>query len=45
MGFFSKLFGKKEKESLYQGLKKTREGFFSRLVGILPEKPVWMRSF
>ncbi|MBM3158782.1 MAG: signal recognition particle-docking protein FtsY [Bacteroidetes bacterium] len=38
MGFFSKLFGKKEKESLYQGLKKTREGFFSRLVGILTGK-------
>ena len=38
MGFFSKLFGKKEKESLYQGLKKTREGFFSRLVGIFNGK-------
>lgn len=38
MSFFSKLFGKKEKESLYQGLKKTREGFFSRLVGILTGK-------
>ena len=38
MGFFNKLFGKKEKESLYQGLKKTREGFFTRLVGILTGK-------
>jgi fused signal recognition particle receptor len=31
MGFFNKLFGKKEKESLDQGLQKTREGFLSRI--------------
>ncbi len=31
MGLFDKLFGKKEKESLDQGLQKTKEGFFSRL--------------
>jgi len=31
MGFFDKLFGKKEKESLNQGLQKTKEGFLSRL--------------
>jgi fused signal recognition particle receptor len=31
MGFFDKLFGKKEKESLDQGLQKTKEGFLSRL--------------
>ena len=31
MGFFNKLFGKKEKESLDQGLQKTREGFMSRI--------------
>jgi fused signal recognition particle receptor len=31
MGFFSKLFGKKEKESLDEGLKKTKEGFFSKI--------------
>ena len=31
MGFFNKLFGKKEKESLDQGLQKTKEGFLSRL--------------
>ncbi len=31
MGFFDKLFGKKEKESLDEGLQKTREGFFSRV--------------
>jgi fused signal recognition particle receptor len=31
MGFFDKLFGKKEKESLDQGLQKTKDGFLSRL--------------
>src|SRR5574338_990193 len=31
MGIFNKLFGKKEKESLEQGLEKTRQGFFSRI--------------
>src|ERR1700712_2166100 len=31
MGFFDKLFGKKEKQSLEEGLQKTREGFFSRV--------------
>ncbi len=31
MGFFDKLFGKKEKESLDQGLQKTREGFLSKI--------------
>src|SRR5258708_12308111 len=31
MGFFDKLFGKKEKESLNQDLQKTKEGFFTRL--------------
>ena len=31
MGFFNKIFGKKEKESLDQGLQKTKEGFFSRI--------------
>jgi len=31
MGFFDKLFGKKEKESLNQGLQKTKEGFLSRI--------------
>ncbi|MBM3413880.1 MAG: signal recognition particle-docking protein FtsY [Bacteroidetes bacterium] len=38
MSFFSKLFDKKEKETLYHGLKKTREGFFTRLVGIVTGK-------
>lgn len=31
MSFFKKLFGKKEKESLDQGLQKTKEGFLSRI--------------
>jgi fused signal recognition particle receptor len=31
MGFFNKLFGKKEKESLDEGLQKTKESFFSKV--------------
>ncbi|HEU4575856.1 MAG TPA: signal recognition particle-docking protein FtsY [Chitinophagaceae bacterium] len=31
MGFFNKLFGKKEKESLDQGLQKTKESFLTKL--------------
>lgn len=31
MGFFDKLFGKKEKQSLEQGLEKTKESFFSKI--------------
>ncbi len=31
MGFFDKLFGKKEKESLDQGLEKTKQGFLARI--------------
>lgn len=31
MGFFNKLFGKKEKESLDQGLQKTKQGFLSKI--------------
>lgn len=31
MGLFDKLFGKKEKESLDQGLQKTKQGFLSRI--------------
>ncbi len=31
MGFFDKIFGKKEKESLDQGLQKTKEGFLSKI--------------
>lgn len=38
MGFFNKLFGKKEKESLDQGLQKTKEGFLSRLTKAIAGK-------
>lgn len=31
MGFFDKLFGKKEKENLDQGLQKTKEGFLAKI--------------
>jgi fused signal recognition particle receptor len=31
MGFFDKIFGKKEKESLDQGLQKTKQGFLARI--------------
>lgn len=31
MGFFNKLFGKQEKESLDEGLQKTKESFFSKV--------------
>ncbi|HVG40370.1 MAG TPA: signal recognition particle-docking protein FtsY [Chitinophagaceae bacterium] len=31
MGFFDKLFGKKEKESLDEGLQKTKDNFFSKV--------------
>jgi fused signal recognition particle receptor len=38
MGFFNKLFGKKEKESLDQGLEKTKEGFLSRITKVIAGK-------
>ncbi len=38
MGFFGKLFGKKEKESLDQGLQKTKEGFLSRITKAIAGK-------
>lgn len=39
MGIFNKLFGKKEqKESLEQGLQKTREGFFSKITKAIAGK-------
>src|SRR5664279_679520 len=31
MGFFDKLFGKKEKQTLDEGLQKTKESFFTRV--------------
>ncbi|MCX6209763.1 MAG: signal recognition particle-docking protein FtsY [Bacteroidetes bacterium] len=38
MGFFDKLFGKKEKENLDAGLQKTKEGFFSKITKALAGK-------
>lgn len=35
MSFFSQLFGKKEKETLNQGMQATREGFLSRISKVL----------
>ena len=40
MGFFNKLFGKKEKESLDQGLQKTKEGFLSKITKAIAGKSV-----
>ncbi|HSU27539.1 MAG TPA: signal recognition particle-docking protein FtsY [Chitinophagaceae bacterium] len=31
MGFFNKIFGKKEKQSLDEGLEKTKQGFFAKI--------------
>ena len=38
MGFFDKLFGKKEKESLDNGLQKTKEGFFAKITKAIAGK-------
>ncbi len=38
MGLFDKLFGKKEKESLDEGLQKTKEGFFSKITKVIAGK-------
>jgi len=38
MGFFDKLFGKKEKETLDQGLEKTKQGFFTKLTKAIAGK-------
>ena len=38
MGFFDKLFGKKEKQILDEGLQKTREGFFSKISKVIAGK-------
>ena len=40
MGLFNKLFGKKEKESLDEGLKKTKEGFLSKIGKAIAGKSV-----
>src|SRR5436190_8951827 len=38
MGFFNKLFSKKEKENLDQGLQKTKEGFFAKITKAIAGK-------
>jgi fused signal recognition particle receptor len=38
MGFFNKLFGKKEKESLDEGLQKTKENFFAKVTKAIAGK-------
>ena len=38
MGFFDKLFGKKEKESLDEGLQKTKDGFFAKITKAIAGK-------
>lgn len=38
MGFFGKLFGKKEKESLDHGLEKTKEGFLGKITRAIAGK-------
>ncbi len=38
MGLFNKLFGKKEKESLNEGLQKTKEGFLSKITKAIAGK-------
>ncbi len=38
MGFFDRLFGRKEKEQLDKGLERTREGFFSKLTKAIAGK-------
>src|SRR6187551_2955356 len=38
MGLFDKLFGKKEKENLDQGLQKTKDNFFSKITKAIAGK-------
>jgi len=40
MGFLNKLFGKKEKESLDQGLQKTKQGFLSKITKAIAGKSI-----
>src|SRR6187402_1860650 len=40
MGFFDKIFGKKEKESLDEGLQKTKENFLSKVTKAIAGKSV-----
>src|ERR1700741_5170464 len=38
MGFFDKLFGKKEKQTLDEGLEKTKQSFFSKITKAIAGK-------
>eukprot|EP01035_Chromulina_nebulosa_P052351 gene52351-71395_t len=38
MGFFDKLFGKKEKQTLDEGLEKTKQGFFTKMTKAIAGK-------
>jgi len=38
MGFFNKIFGKKEKQSLDEGLQKTKQGFFAKIGRVISGK-------
>ena len=38
MGLFDKIFGKKEKDTLDQGLQKTKENFFSKITKAIAGK-------
>src|SRR5215203_3796709 len=38
MGFFDKIFGKKEKQTLDEGLQKTKENFFSKVTKAIAGK-------
>jgi len=40
MGFFDKLFGKKEKQRLDEGLQKTKEGFLSKITKAIAGKSI-----
>lgn len=40
MGFFNKLFGKKEKESLDQGLQKTKDNFLTKITKAIAGKSI-----
>ena len=45
MSFLGKLFGKKEKETLDQGLEKTKKGFLERISKLLLGKLQWTMKY
>lgn len=46
MGFFDKIFGKKQQqETVDHGLQKTREGFLGKSPELLPEKARLMKKY